>query len=52
MKKIFNLNSKYNIDMFSTVIHSSKVFNAEQKIQGLKKRNISFKALGKERWEV
>ena len=37
-KKIFALNKKYNVDMFSTAVRGGKAFAAEQKFRGLKKR--------------
>ena len=37
-KKIFALNKKYNVDMFSTAVPDGKVFAAEQKLRELKKR--------------
>ena len=37
-KKIFDLNKKYNVEMFSTVVRGGKAFAAEQKIRELKKR--------------
>ena len=46
-KKIFDLNSKCNINMFSTVIRGGKAFAAEQKIRELKKRIFRLKSLEK-----
>ena len=46
-KKIFNLNFKCNIDMFSTAIRGGKAFAAEQKFWGLKKRIFCLKSLEK-----
>ena len=37
-KKIFALNKKYNVDMFSTAVRGGKAFSAEQKLRELKKR--------------
>ena len=37
-KKIFDLNKKYNVEMFSTAFRGGKAFAAEQKIRELKKR--------------
>ena len=37
-KKIFALNKKYNINMFSTAVRGGKVFAAEQKRRELKKK--------------
>ena len=37
-KKIFALNKKYNVDMFSTAVRGGKAFAAEQKYRELKKR--------------
>ena len=37
-KKIFALNKKYNVDMFSTAARGGKAFAAEQKLRELKKR--------------
>ena len=37
-KKIFLLNKKYNLDMFSTAVKGCKAFAAEQKLRELKKR--------------
>ena len=44
-KKIFELNKKYNFEMFSTAILGEKTFAEEQKLRELKKRIFSFKAL-------
>ena len=46
-KKIFDLNKKYNIEMFSTAVRSGKEFAAEQKIRELKKRIFRLLTLGK-----
>ena len=37
-KKIFALNKKYNVDMFSTAVRGGKTFTPEQKLRELKKR--------------
>ena len=37
-KKIFGLNKKYNVDMFSTAVIGDRAFAAEQKLRELKKR--------------
>ena len=37
-KKIFDLNKKYNVDMFSTAVRGGKAFASEQKLRELKKR--------------
>ena len=37
-KKIFALNKKYNVDMFSIAVHGGKAFAAKQKLRELKKR--------------
>ena len=37
-KKIFALNKKYNVDMFSTAVRGGKAFAAKQKLRELKKR--------------
>ena len=36
-KKIFDLNKKYNVEIFSTAVRDGKAFAAEQKIIELKK---------------
>ena len=46
-KKIFKLNIKYNVDMFSTAVRGGKAFAAEQKLRELKKRIFRLKALEK-----
>ena len=46
-KKIFALNKKYNIDMFSTAVRGGKAFAAEQKLRELKKRLSRLLALQK-----
>ena len=37
-KKIFALNKKYNVEIFSTAVRGGKTFAAEQKLRELKKR--------------
>ena len=37
-KKVFALNKKYNVDMFSTAVRGGKAFAAKQKLRELKKR--------------
>ena len=39
-RKIYDLNEKYNVDMFSTAVRGGKAFAAEQKLRELKKKNI------------
>ena len=39
-KKIFNLNKKFNVDMFLTAVRSRKAFAVEQELRKLKKKNI------------
>ena len=46
-KKIFDLNKKYNVEMFSTAVRGGKVFAAEQKLRELKKRVSRLIALQK-----
>ena len=36
--KIFDLNKKYNTEMFSTAVRGGKAFAAEQKLRELKQR--------------
>ena len=48
-KKIFELNKKYNVDMFSTVVRGGKAFPAEQKLKELKKRIFRLKAFKKKK---
>ena len=45
--KIFDLNKKYNVDMFSTAVRGGKTFDAEQKLGELKKRIFKRKAIEK-----
>ena len=37
-KEIFDLNKKYNVEMFSTAVRVGKAFAAKQKLRELKKR--------------
>ena len=46
-KKIFDLNRKYNMEMFSTVVRGGKAFSVEQKIRELKKGIFRLLTLGK-----
>ena len=46
-EKIFDLNKKYNVDMFSMAVRGGKAFAAEQKIIELKKRIFRLKSLKK-----
>ena len=39
-EKIYDLNKKYNVDMFSTAVRGGKAFAAEQKIRELKKKKV------------
>ena len=45
--KIFNLNKKYNVDMFSTAVRGEKGFATKQKLRELKKRTFRLKAMEK-----
>ena len=36
LKKIFDLNEEYNVDMFSTAVRAGKDFATEQKLRELK----------------
>ena len=45
--KIFDLNKKFNVDMFSTAFRGGKAFAAEQKLRELKKRIFRLKAMEK-----
>ena len=45
--KIFDLNKKYNVDMFSTAVRGGKAFEAEQKLRELKKRISKLRLLKK-----
>ena len=44
---MFELNKKYNVDMFSTAVRGVKAFAVGQKLRELKKRIFRFKALEK-----
>ena len=46
-KKIFDLNKRYNVDMFSTAVRGGKAFAAEQKLRELKKGIFRLKVLEK-----
>ena len=46
-KKIYDLNKKYNIDMFSTAVRGEKASAEKQKLREPKKRIFRFKALEK-----
>ena len=46
-KKIFDLNKKCNVDMFSTTARGDKTFAGEQKLRELKKRIFTLKVLEK-----
>ena len=46
-RKVFDLNKKYNVDMFSTAVREGKAFAAEQKLRELKKRISKIKAIEK-----
>ena len=46
-EKIFELNKKYNGEMFSTAVRGGKAFAAKQKLRELKKRIFRLKALEK-----
>ena len=46
-KKIFDLNKKYNVDIFLTAVRGGKAFAAEQKLRELKKRIFRLKAMKK-----
>ena len=45
--KVFDLNKKYNVEMFSAAVRSGKAFAAKQKIRELKKRISKLLALSK-----
>ena len=45
--KIWEINSKYNVDMFPTTARGRKAFPAEQKIRQLKKKIFRLKFLEK-----
>ena len=44
-KKIFDLNKKYNVDIFSAAVRGGKAFSVEQKLRELKKRIFRPKAM-------
>ena len=44
-RKIFDLNKKYNIGLFSTAVRGGKTFAAEQKLKELKKRILELWAI-------
>ena len=46
-KKMFELNKKYNVDIFSTAVRVGKAFATEQKLRELKKIIFRLKALEK-----
>ena len=46
-RKIFNLNKKCNIDMFSTAVRRRKAFAAEQKLRELEKRILTLEVIEK-----
>ena len=46
-KKIFDLNKKFNVDMFSTAVKAGNAFAAEQKLRELNKRISRLKAMEK-----
>ena len=46
-KKIFDLNKKFNVDMFSTAVKGGNAFAAEQKLRELSKRISRLKAMEK-----
>ena len=39
-RRIFDLNKKYNADMFSTAVRGGKAFAAEQELREFKKKDI------------
>ena len=45
--KIFDLNKKFNVDIFLTAVRGGKAFAAEQKLRELKKRIYRLKAMEK-----
>ena len=47
LKKIFDFNKKYTVDMFSATPRGGKAFAAKQKLRELKKRIFRFKAMEK-----
>ena len=46
-RKFFDLNKKYNIDMFSTAVRRRKAFAAEQKLRELEKRILTLEVIEK-----
>ena len=46
-KKIFELNEKFNLEMYSTNLRGRKAFAAEQKIRELKKALLRSKRMEK-----
>ena len=48
-RKTFDLNNKYNIDLFSTAVRVGKAFAAEQKLRKLKKGYQNLRLLKKNR---
>ena len=46
-KKIFDLNKKFNVNMFSTAVRGGKAFAVEQRLRELKKRIFRLKAMEK-----
>ena len=46
-KKIFDLNKKFNVGMFSAAVRGGKAFAAEQKLKEVKKRIFRLKAMEK-----
>ena len=46
-RKIFDLNNKFNVDIFLTAVRVGKPFAAEQKLRELKKRIFKLKAMQK-----
>ena len=50
-KNLFDLNKKYNVDMFSTAVRGGKAFAAKQKFKELKKRILRLKVLEKKNFK-
>ena len=50
--KKFELNKKYNVDMFSTVVRGGKAFPAEQKLKELKKEFLDLRLSKKKNLKV
>ena len=46
-RKTFDLNNKFNVDIFLTAVRVGKAFAAEQKLRELKKRIFKLKAMQK-----